>query len=98
MHLLHLGDMEDLSLIPRTLHKPVMTNVVCSNLSVLPVLLGPFLMEQSGEIEGQPDTHTQRQRERKARHMTILGAIQKKVKKSSSKKANMRSLGAPHLD
>lgn len=55
-------------------------------------------MEQSGEIEGQPDTHTHRQRESKARHMTVLGAVQKKVKKPSSKKANMRSLGVPHLE
>lgn len=54
----------------------------------------------------QEDTHIERKRdrdtetERKARHVTVLGAVHEQVKKPSSRKlkVNMRSIEIFHLE
>lgn len=56
------------------------------------------------ETDRRTHIHTQRDRdaetERKARHMTVLGAVHEKVKKPSSRKlkVNMRSIEIFHLE
>ena len=61
-------------------------------------------MEQSMETDRRTHTHTHRDRdaetERKARHVTVLGAVHEKVKKPSSRKlkVNMRSIEIFHLE